>query len=101
MLPPALYAVRPLPDSAISASPQHLLVNLFAQAVMAGESSINPLRNQTPLTTFARNLRKKEVYPYVSTCHPFCGFLLATLFCFAWRVFALGCVIFFLAVLAR
>lgn len=46
---------------------------------MAGESSINPLRNQTPLTTFARNLRKKEVYPYVSTCHPFCGFLLAAL----------------------
>ncbi|KAK1862471.1 hypothetical protein I4F81_005039 [Pyropia yezoensis] len=31
---------------------------------MAGESSINPLRNQTPLTTFSRNLRKKEVFPF-------------------------------------
>ncbi|GAB0494741.1 hypothetical protein MMPV_006037 [Pyropia vietnamensis] len=31
---------------------------------MAGEPSINPLRNQSPLTTFSRNLRKKEVFPF-------------------------------------
>lgn len=48
------------------------LVCFLAQAVMAGESSINPLRNQTPLTTFSRNLRKKEVFPYVLPCRPLC-----------------------------
>lgn len=58
---------------------------------MAGESSINPLRNQTPLTTFARNLRKKEVFPYVSSCHPLCVCFLGADFVIFCTARLLGC----------
>jgi len=41
---------------------------------MGAESSVNPLRNQSPLTTFSRNLRKKEVFPYVGPRRSSCVF---------------------------